>query len=121
MLASILSICNKYGKLKEHFKNKDEETLIDNIVSAIKRRFYYLFDISSKKFEKAVIATFLLPQVKLNILESLNQYVNGVDKDYILKKIIERNWRAIRDFLTKESNTVSKTHLKFLNENKVLS
>ena len=82
MLASILSILNKFDKLKTTFEHQENIDVVDEMILAIKKRFAFLFNKFSKQFEKAIISTFLLPKIKSRILDSLAIHVGQIDTEW---------------------------------------
>ena len=47
-MASILSILNKFDKLKTTFEHQEDIDVVDEMFSAIKKRFAFLFNKFSK-------------------------------------------------------------------------
>ena len=65
---------------------------------AVKKRFNFLFEKNTLKFEKSLIATFFTPNIKLRVLDSLKIHVDGMDRNYLLNLITENNLNEISGF-----------------------
>ena len=74
---------------------------------AVKKRFNFLFEKNTLKFEKSLIATFFMPNIKLRVLDSLKIHVDGMDRNYLLNLITENNLNEISGFLNKDKSIVS--------------
>ena len=120
MLASILSILNKFNKLKTTFEHQENIDVVDEMILAIKKRFAFLFNKFSKQFEKAIISTFLLPKIKSRILDSLAVHVGQIDTEWLFTKIVNANYHLVADLISQRTPAVSILFIKFFLSNLIL-